>query len=35
MDHVAWGRPATEPDASWAVIDVETSGFLPGRARII
>lgn len=30
-----WGRPASEPDAGWAVIDVETSGFRPGQARII
>src|ERR1700742_3225875 len=32
---VAWGRPSTEPDAGWAVIDVETSGFRPGSARVI
>ncbi|MBO0866472.1 MAG: DEDDh family exonuclease, partial [Mycobacterium sp.] len=31
----AWGRPATEAGAGWAVIDVETSGFRPGQARII
>jgi DNA polymerase III subunit epsilon len=30
-----WGRPATESGAGWAVIDVETSGFRPGSARII
>jgi DNA polymerase III subunit epsilon len=30
-----WGRPAGEPDGGWAVIDVETSGFRPGQARII
>ena len=30
-----WGRPATAPGAGWAVIDVETSGFRPGQARII
>ncbi|BBU20563.1 DEDDh family exonuclease [Mycobacterium xenopi] len=30
-----WGRPATEPGAGWAVVDVETSGFRPGPARII
>jgi DNA polymerase III subunit epsilon len=35
MNGVSWGRPATEPDAGWAVIDVETSGFRPGQARII
>ncbi|BCP34977.1 DNA polymerase III subunit epsilon [Mycobacterium intracellulare M.i.198] len=32
---MCWGRPASEPDAGWAVIDVETSGFRPGQARII
>ena len=32
---VPWGRPANEPDAGWAVIDVETSGFRPGSARVI
>ena len=32
---VPWGRPSTEPDAGWAVIDVETSGFRPGSARVI
>ncbi len=30
-----WGRPASDPNAGWAVIDVETSGFRPGQARII
>ena len=30
-----WGRPATEPESGWAVIDVETSGFRPGSARVI
>src|SRR6201998_4060118 len=30
-----WGRPATEPGAGWAVIDVETSGFRPNNARVI
>lgn len=30
-----WGRPAREPGAGWAVIDVETSGFRPGHARIL
>jgi DNA polymerase-3 subunit epsilon len=35
MNGVSWGRPAGEPDAGWAVIDVETSGFRPGQARII
>ncbi|MEB3982794.1 DEDDh family exonuclease [Mycobacterium sp. 663a-19] len=32
---ISWGRPASEPDGGWAVIDVETSGFRPGQARII
>lgn len=32
---IAWGRPASEPSAGWAVIDVETSGFRPGQARIL
>ena len=35
MNPISWGRPAIEPDAGWAVIDVETSGFRPGQARII
>jgi DNA polymerase-3 subunit epsilon len=35
MNRVCWGRPAGEPDGGWAVIDVETSGFRPGQARII
>jgi DNA polymerase-3 subunit epsilon len=30
-----WGRPVTEPGAGWAVVDVETSGFRPGQARIV
>ncbi|MCV7400400.1 DEDDh family exonuclease [Mycobacterium fragae] len=30
-----WGRPTSEPGTGWAVIDVETSGFRPGQARII
>lgn len=30
-----WGRPATQPGDNWAVIDVETSGFTPGQARVI
>lgn len=34
MSH-EWGRPATEPGAGWAVVDVETSGFRPGQARIV
>jgi len=35
MNGVAWGRPASVPDGGWAVVDVETSGFRPGQARII
>jgi DNA polymerase-3 subunit epsilon len=30
-----WGRPAVEPGAGWAVVDVETTGFRPGQARIV
>jgi DNA polymerase-3 subunit epsilon len=30
-----WGRPAAEPGAGWAVVDVETTGFRPGQARIV
>jgi DNA polymerase-3 subunit epsilon len=30
-----WGRPAAEPGEGWAVVDVETSGFRPGQARIV
>ncbi|MBJ7386601.1 MAG: DEDDh family exonuclease, partial [Mycolicibacterium sp.] len=30
-----WGRPATEPGSGWAVVDVETTGFRPGQARIV
>lgn len=35
MNRISWGRPAREPDEGWAVVDVETSGFRPGQARII
>jgi DNA polymerase III subunit epsilon len=35
MRDMTWGRPATEPGAGWAVIDVETSGFRPRDARVI
>src|SRR5262249_16440319 len=35
INAVPWGRPSSEPDGGWAVIDVETSGFRPGQARII
>ena len=31
----SWGRPAAEPGEGWAVVDVETSGFRPGQARIV
>ncbi len=31
----SWGRPATEAGSGWAVVDVETSGFRPGQARIV
>jgi DNA polymerase III subunit epsilon len=30
-----WGRPVAEHDAGWVVLDVETSGFRPGYARVI
>ncbi len=30
-----WGRPAAESGQGWAVVDVETSGFRPGQARIV
>ncbi len=32
---VCWGRPVTEPGPGWAVVDVETSGFHPGQARVV
>ncbi len=35
INRTHWGRPATDPDAGWAVVDVETSGFRPGQARVI
>ena len=34
MSHT-WGRPAREPGDGWVVVDVETTGFRPGHARII
>lgn len=34
MSHT-WGRPATEPGEGWVVVDLETSGFQPGQARVI
>jgi len=30
-----WGRPAAEPGEGWAVVDVETTGFRPGQARVV
>ncbi|RDH77579.1 DEDDh family exonuclease [Mycolicibacterium moriokaense] len=30
-----WGRPAADPGDGWAVVDVETTGFRPGQARIV
>ncbi|MGB3474945.1 MAG: DEDDh family exonuclease [Mycobacterium sp.] len=30
-----WGRPAREPGDGWVVVDVETSGFRPGQARVL
>jgi DNA polymerase III subunit epsilon len=35
MNPMSCGRPASAPDGGWAVIDVETSGFRPGQARVI
>lgn len=32
---LGWGRPAVDAGAGWAVVDVETSGFRPGQARIV
>lgn len=31
----SWGRPAHDAGAGWAVVDVETTGFRPGQARIV
>lgn len=31
----SWGRPARETSDGWVVVDVETSGFRPGQARIL
>lgn len=31
----SWGRPAEDAGSGWAVVDVETSGFRPGQARIV
>ena len=30
-----WGRPAGESADGWVVVDVETSGFRPGQARVV
>jgi len=30
-----WGRPASHPGNGWVVVDVETSGFRPGHARVL
>ncbi|HLR99550.1 MAG TPA: DEDDh family exonuclease [Mycolicibacillus parakoreensis] len=30
-----WGRPPGDPGCGWAVLDVETSGFRPDRARVL
>jgi DNA polymerase-3 subunit epsilon len=30
-----WGRPAADTGAGWAVVDVETTGFRPGQARVV
>lgn len=32
---VSWGRPAHQPGDGWVVVDVETSGFRPGQARVL
>ncbi len=34
MSHT-FGRPAAEPGAGWAVVDVETTGFHPRQARVV
>ena len=35
MSDVSWGRPSGPPEGGWAVVDVETSGFRPGQARVL
>ena len=30
-----FGRPASQPGAGWAVVDVETTGFHPRQARVV
>ncbi|MBU3705764.1 MAG: DEDDh family exonuclease [Mycobacterium sp.] len=34
MSHT-WGRPAHQAADGWVVVDVETSGFRPGHARVL
>ncbi len=34
MSHT-WGRPAEQHRDGWVVVDVETSGFRPGHARVL
>jgi DNA polymerase III subunit epsilon len=34
-DVTPWGRPVAAHECGWVVLDVETSGFRPGQARII
>lgn len=34
-DRPRWGRPAEHAGPGWAVVDVETSGFRPGQARVV
>lgn len=31
----SWGRPAVDAGAGWAVVDLETTGFRPGQARVV
>ncbi len=31
----SWGRPARDAGEGWVVVDVETSGFRPGSARVL
>ena len=31
----SWGRPARDAGEGWVVVDVETSGFRPGQARVL
>lgn len=34
MSHT-WGRPVDDQHEGWVVVDVETSGFRPGHARVL